>query len=85
MVLYENNLICIFMNSNTNLKNEGKFQYQNTHISAVTHPDTWYQMNPVPLYFYLMVGYANYLIFIFMNINEHNRNERKTYKNKGCA
>ena len=23
-----------------------------------------------------MVGYANYLIFVFMNINEHNRNGR---------
>ena len=56
----------------------------NTHISAVTHHRI---LNLVPNYFVdtalvLAGGYTNYLLSIFMNINEIIRNERKgcTYK-----
>ena len=33
-------------------------------------------------YFHTMVKYANYLIFIFMNINENLENKRKIIKKK---
>ena len=37
---------------------------------------TWYQTNAKILTFYLSIRYANYLIIIFMNINESIRNEK---------
>ena len=69
MVLYENNLICIFMNSNENIKTRDN------------HPRTLNLVSnfSLTLHFYLMVGYANYRIFIFMDINGNKRNERKNH------
>ena len=41
---------------------------------------TWYQTDAKIQTFYLLIIYVNYLIIIFMNINENNRNERKSWK-----
>ena len=41
---------------------------------------TWYQTEAKIPYFYLLIRYANYLIVIFVNINEDIRNERKSWK-----
>ena len=61
-----------------------KCTYKNTHISAATHPR---MLNLVPNQsldqLYLLVGYANYFISIFMNTNENNRNKRKMVEKLG--
>ena len=44
---------------------------------------TWNQIYAKLQQFYLMIKYANYLIIIFMNINENIRNERISEKNGG--
>ena len=47
---------------------------------------TWYHINSSAYQFYLMVGYANYLICIFININENFRTERNIHRRiKGCT
>ena len=79
MALYENFLICIFMNINENLKNECKtIELKNEGvptkklISAATQSTT---LNLLSNLIYLMVRKAYYLIFIFMKINENIKNE----------
>ena len=83
MVLYGNYLICMFMNINENLK--GKI------IKNIIN--NWYQPKTIikpPLlhvfissaiqfdkYCHIMVLYGNYLICIFMKINEIFKNEDK--------
>ena len=57
--------------------NEG-IRTKNTHILTTSHPRL---LNMVPsisldIAINLIVRYANYLISIFMNINENFRNER---------
>ena len=56
----------------------GDIRTKNTHILTISHPRL---INMVPTYpwtqqFNLVVRYANYLISIFMNINENLRNDR---------
>ena len=41
---------------------------------------TWYQTDAKIQTFYLLIRYANYLIIIFININENIRNARKSWK-----
>ena len=41
---------------------------------------TCYQKDAKVQTFYLLIRYANFLIIIFMNINENIRNERKSWK-----
>ena len=38
---------------------------------------TWNHINPQTKRFYLLEGYVNYFISMFMNINENNSNERR--------
>ena len=40
----------------------------------------WYNTDSKMQTFYLLIRYANYLIIIFMNINENIWNERKLWK-----
>ena len=85
MALHENFLICIFMNINENLKNEGKTielnnegVSTNTHISAATQSTTLNLLSNLisrhSTFKNLMVRNANYLIFIFMKIYENIKN-----------
>ena len=47
---------------------------------------TWYHINSSAYQFYLMDGYTNYLICIFINIKENFRNERNILRRiKGCT
>ena len=64
------------------LWNAGKFRghaFNVTHISAANNPKvaTWCQIIAKTQSLYWMVGCANYLINIFMNINENMRIFRK--------
>ena len=92
MVSDANYLICIFMNTNENFKNEGKILKNiNKLISATNHHQTnivEYFISSVIQFvksIHPMALYENYLICIFMNINENLKNEGKTIelKNEG--
>ena len=82
MVKYANYLIFIFMNINENLRNKGTIIKNIINkLSLVIKPPFWnafksslIQFNKV---FHLMVLYENYLICIFMNINEYLKKEGK--------
>ena len=88
MVSNANYLICIFMDTNENLKNEGKSLNINKLISATNH----HQTNIVEYFISLVIQfdksihpmalYENYLICIVMNINENLKNEGKTIELK---
>ena len=79
MVLYNNYLICIFMNINENLKTI-RDNIKNTINKLISAPNN-HQLTIVECFialeiefdkpFYLMVLDNNYLICIFMNINEN--------------
>ena len=56
-------------------------KFLNFQLPIAIKYQTWYQINAKVEPIYIMIRYANYLIIIFMNINENIRNERKS-KNK---
>ena len=79
MVKYANYLIFVFMNINQNLKN--KLKIIQKVINKLSLASNHHQTTIVACFilsviqfdkvFYLMVLYENYLICIFMNINEY--------------
>ena len=83
MVLYNNYLICIFMNINENLKKIREIIKNtiNKLISARNHHQTtiveYFILSEIQfdIPFHLKVLYNKYLICIFMNINENLKNE----------
>ena len=77
MIKYANDYFIMFMNiDEIKRRKPGKlrvFTYQITHISAADIPKV---ANLMPNYYkdtvdFIMVEYANCLIYIFMNINEN--------------
>ena len=77
------------MNINENMRNERKIQEKSRGVPRrilifqlviALESQTWYQTEAKIPTFYLMIRYANYLVVIFMNINENIRNERKSWK-----
>ena len=81
---YKNNLIWIFMNINVNIRNKRKlFEKLMWHTNKITStPAANYPrlQDLVPkkmLRHSQMIKYTNYLIWIFMSINENIRNKRK--------
>ena len=92
MISFINHLIRIFVNINKNLKHKGKIIKKNTifqHINIIKPPLVPVFISSViqfDKFFYLVVPYENYLIYIFMNINEKFSNERKNLRKvKGCT
>ena len=49
------------------------------HLLFALEYQTLYHINGKAQHFSPMEGYANYLIFIFMNINGNIKNKRKVY------
>ena len=77
------------MNINENMRNERKIREKSRGVPRkflifqlviASESQTWYQTEAKIPTFYLLIRYANYLIVIFMNINENIRNERKSWK-----
>ena len=74
----------IFMNINKNFKNKGKIIKKNTHHNASNHHQTTivacFKSSVIQFdnVFHLMVLYENYLICIFMNINEYLKRRAKS-------
>ena len=77
------------MNINEKMRNERKIQEKSRGVPRkificqlviALERQTWYQTKAKTPTFYLLIRYANYLVVIFMNINENIRNERKSWK-----
>ena len=77
------------MNINENMRNERKIREKSRGVPRkflifqlviALESQTWYQTEAKIPTFNLLIKYANYLIVIFMNINENIRNERKSWK-----
>ena len=77
------------MNINENMRNERKIREKSRGVPRkflifqlviALESRTWYQTEAKIPTFNLLIKYANYLIVIFMNINENIRNQRKSWK-----
>ena len=77
------------MNINENMRNKRKNGEKKVGIDLkflifqfviALENQTWHQTDAKIQTFYLLMRYANYLVIIFMNINENIRNERKSWK-----
>ena len=95
MVRYTNNLIRIVMNIHENMGNKEKMVEKIMRVCTtlpkcklLTFLDyqTCNQIKAETLHFNPVVCYTNYLICIFININENIRNQRKMLETlKGCT